>query len=105
MILPQDAWVRALANLSSAFLLTGLFGLLISMSALLWLSARALNGARAGVKVWAPQVLAWLLSLQLRLDTEARQRIVGPHVTLLSGWRGLKAGAAALLHGSRAAGR
>lgn len=100
-MLPRDLWIQGLANLSAAFLLTGILCLLLTATALAWLSAKALMVTRQEVQVLAPRFLAWLLSFQLRLETEAQTRLFRPQVALLSGWRGVRAGAAALLHGTR----
>lgn len=97
----QSIWIQGLANLSAALLLTGILGVLVALSALMWLSGKGLQLARREVATLAPNVLAQALRAQQQIELESATRVFGPHVALLSAWRGLKAGVVALVEGPK----
>ncbi len=97
----QSIWIHGLANLSAALLLTGILGVLVALSALLWLSGRGLQLARREVATLAPRALAHALRAQQQIELESEARVFRPHIALLSAWRGVKAGVAALVEGPK----
>ena len=104
MSVHQAFYIRAFANLSGSLLLAGILVGLVAGSAALWLVGRGLNLARREAALWAPKLLAYLLTFQARVDQEADERIFRPHVMGLSMVRGVRAGVAAFLRGSPSVG-
>ena len=63
------------------------------------LTGRGLNLARREAGRWAPQLLAGMITLQTRVDREAEERFIRPHISRLSMIEGVRAGVIAFWRG------